>query len=207
MPRRALAAGLVAALLGRGQALFFELRPDGKGAVECFKASPGHGHWLIGSYEADGPTEGVSVKVTDPSSREVWHSKEPSAKFSVEVMAEGQHSLCFENSVGQPQTVSFNFRVAEHGDEDPLTDGHKQFVTREHTARVSELVEQLEFKTQSILDQQLFAATREAVHRDLAESTNSRVMWWTLLEVAVLISLAGFQIIHLRRYFEVKQLV
>eukprot|EP00413_Alexandrium_margalefii_P047091 CAMPEP_0204584810 /NCGR_PEP_ID=MMETSP0661-20131031/46553_1 /ASSEMBLY_ACC=CAM_ASM_000606 /TAXON_ID=109239 /ORGANISM="Alexandrium margalefi, Strain AMGDE01CS-322" /LENGTH=206 /DNA_ID=CAMNT_0051594303 /DNA_START=56 /DNA_END=676 /DNA_ORIENTATION=+ len=206
MRRRALCS-LVAVLLERGQGLFFELRPTGQGSSECFKANPGHGHWLVGSYEADGPTEGVAVRVTDAHSRELWQSSDASSTFNIEVMEEGQHRLCFESSVGQAQTVSFNFHVAEHLEEDPHSDGHKTFVTQEHTTKVAELVRQLEFKAGQILDQQLFAATREAVHRGLAESTCSRVMWWTLLEVAFLIGLAVFQVYHLRSYFEMKQLV
>lgn len=202
---RSALCGLVAAMLGRSHGLFFELRDAG--ASECFKANPGHGHRLIGSYEADGPTEGISVKVIDPNTRELWHSKETAGRFDVEAMDEGQHKLCFSSSIAEPQMVSFNFHVDEHGDGEVPSSGHKDFVTKEHTDKVGELVAKLEIKSNDILDQQQYAITREAVHRETAESTNSRVMWWTLLEVAVLISLATFQVYYLRSYFEMKQVV
>merc|ERR1712241_456785 len=104
--------------------------------------------------------------------------------------------------------VSFNFHVHEHdlGPEDAPVD-HKQFVTQEHTSKVSELVEQLEYKAADILDQQQYAITREAVHRETAESTNSRAMWWTFAEVVALCTLAAFQVYYLKSYFEVKQVV
>eukprot|EP00931_Biecheleriopsis_adriatica_P082048 TRINITY_DN55430_c0_g1_i1.p1 TRINITY_DN55430_c0_g1~~TRINITY_DN55430_c0_g1_i1.p1 ORF type:complete len:228 (-),score=63.95 TRINITY_DN55430_c0_g1_i1:62-679(-) len=193
----ALAAGLLVGCHG----LFFELKA---GTPECFKANPGFGHVMHGSYEADGPSEGVIVTLKGKAEKEMYKSVEPSGKFSIEVTEEAGHQLCFTSSSGQSQMVSFNFHIDEHGDSTPHDD---KFVTKEHTVKIEELVAKLEAKANDILDQQQYAITREAVHRETAESTNARVMWWTLAEVAVLIILASFQAYYLRSYFEVKQIV
>eukprot|EP00747_Dinoflagellata_sp_TGD_P211061 gnl/TRDRNA2_/TRDRNA2_84262_c0_seq1.p2 gnl/TRDRNA2_/TRDRNA2_84262_c0~~gnl/TRDRNA2_/TRDRNA2_84262_c0_seq1.p2 ORF type:complete len:201 (+),score=48.92 gnl/TRDRNA2_/TRDRNA2_84262_c0_seq1:36-638(+) len=200
MPLRAVC--VAAFLVGITEGLFFELKSAAK---ECFKTDPSKGHFLIGSYEADGPVEGVTVTLNNPSDKIVWKSTESSAKLNLEATVDGAHSLCFESTVSQGQMVSFNFRVDEHGDEVSLQ--HKEFVTKDHTDKVGELVAQLEARAADILDQQQYTITREAVHRDTAESTNSRVMWWTVMEVLSLISLAAFQVYYLRSYFEVKQVV
>mmetsp|Transcript_27545 Transcript_27545/g.53974 ORF Transcript_27545/g.53974 Transcript_27545/m.53974 type:complete len:214 (+) Transcript_27545:44-685(+) len=201
---------LLVLFLECGEGLFFELKPGAQG--ECFKAKPGKSHRLVGSFEADGPREGVVVKLTDPSEKQLWHSQESSARFDIEVEDEGSHMLCFGSTVSESQVVSFHFRVEEEQlgegqilDASKGSDAHHQFVTKEHTDKVGELVQKLEYKAADILDQQQYAITREAVHRETAESTNSRVMWWTLAEVVVLVTLALFQVYYLKAFFEVKQ--
>merc|ERR1712056_107812 len=86
-------------------------------------------------------------------------------------------------------------------------EGGKDFVTKNHTDVVKETVDQLHLRILNILDQQQFTITREAVHRETAESTNSRVMWWTVTEAVCLVALAIFQVYYLRSYFEVKSIV
>mmetsp|Transcript_5289 Transcript_5289/g.15055 ORF Transcript_5289/g.15055 Transcript_5289/m.15055 type:complete len:208 (-) Transcript_5289:164-787(-) len=186
------------------QALFFELKP---GALsECFKVKAEASEWIVGSYEADGPTEGVKVVLYDLNERELWKSEESSSKFSLQQKEAGKYKICFDTTISEVQMVSFSLLVDDHDHHSP---GHvsKDMVTQDHTNKVKNLVAKLEAQTSDILDQQQYTITREAVHRNTAESTNSRVMWWTILEVVLLICLAGFQVYYLRSYFEVKQII
>eukprot|EP00928_Gymnodinium_smaydae_P023597 TRINITY_DN19416_c0_g1_i1.p1 TRINITY_DN19416_c0_g1~~TRINITY_DN19416_c0_g1_i1.p1 ORF type:complete len:207 (+),score=49.32 TRINITY_DN19416_c0_g1_i1:110-730(+) len=197
-------AAAVLALVPHASGLFFELKAS---TEECFKATPGMGHRLIGTYEADGSSEAIKVEVLrQPGTEPLYKSTDTSGKFEIEVQESGVHRLCFTSTSSDTQTVSFNFHVDSHsvGGADP---SHKEFVTKEHTDKVSELVGDLEKKALDVLDQQQYSLTREAVHRDIAESTNARVMWWTCVEVVALILLATFQVCYLRSYFEVKQIV
>merc|ERR1711924_244491 len=194
----------IAALLGyHSEALFFELKPGPPG--ECFKATPAQGHRLVGSYEADGPEEGGVVQILDSSGGVIWKSEDSSSKFELEVVNDGVHKLCFSSSVKENQMISFNFRndkpMAASSGED------QEFVTKDHTDKVGEMVAKLKARAADILEQQEFAITREAVHRDTAESTNSRVMWWTIVEVISLVSLTAFQVYYLRSFFEVKTII
>jgi emp24/gp25L/p24 family/GOLD len=43
--------------------------------------------------------------------------------------------------------------------------------------------------------------------RDTNESTNSRVVWLTIFSTVVLVGTAIFQILYLKRYFQVKKLI
>lgn len=45
---------------------------------------------------------------------------------------------------------------------------------------------------------------RERVHRNTAESTNSRVKWWSIFQLAVLLAEGIFQVWWLKRFFEVR---
>ncbi|CAK9089116.1 Endosomal protein P24B [Durusdinium trenchii] len=121
-------------------------------------------------------------------------STRPPHSLAQQVTEESPHSLCFTSVAEESQMVSFNFHVDEHGDGSHHDKEHMEYVTKEHTDRVEELlpfffrcsfelVGKLHAKANDILDQQRYAITREAVHRETAESTNARVMWWTFAEV------------------------
>lgn len=52
--------------------------------------------------------------------------------------------------------------------------------------------------------------TLEAPNNDrplAAESTNGRVMWWSLFEAATLVAVCLWQVYYLKRFFEVKRVV
>lgn len=54
-----------------------------------------------------------------------------------------------------------------------------------------------------VKDEQSFIVLRERVHRNTAESTNARVKWWSIFQLAVLIGEGVFQVWWLKRFFEV----
>ena len=55
-----------------------------------------------------------------------------------------------------------------------------------------------------VKDEQGYIVVRERTHRNTAESTNSRVKWWSMFQIIVLIVQGGFQVWWLKRFFEVK---
>ena len=57
----------------------------------------------------------------------------------------------------------------------------------------------------SIYEEQEYLKMREQVHRATMESTNARVLWWTLLEAGILIGIACWQIYSIFRVFETKR--
>ena len=65
---------------------------------------------------------------------------------------------------------------------------------------LSELVDQVK-------DEQQYIVIRERTHRNTAESTNSRVKWWNLFVIGIVIGESLFQVWWLRRFFEVKRVV
>jgi hypothetical protein len=46
---------------------------------------------------------------------------------------------------------------------------------------------------------------REARHRQTAESTNSRIKWWSLFQFFMLVIVCFWQVYYLKRFFEVKR--
>jgi hypothetical protein len=50
----------------------------------------------------------------------------------------------------------------------------------------------------SVKDEQEYIVVRERTHRNTAESTNSRVKWWSVLQAAVIFSVVAWQIYYLK---------
>lgn len=68
-------------------------------------------------------------------------------------------------------------------------------------------VRKLADNVQSIKNEQAYIVIRERIHRNTAESTNARVKWWSLFQIAVVAANSLFQIYYLRRFFEVKSII
>merc|ERR1712098_153328 len=68
-------------------------------------------------------------------------------------------------------------------------------------------VRQLSELLAQVKDEQSYIVLRERTHRNTAESTNSRVKWWSMFQMGVLIGEGIFQVWWLKRFFEVKRVV
>jgi hypothetical protein len=69
------------------------------------------------------------------------------------------------------------------------------------------LVRKLSDLLAQVKDEQEYIVMRERTHRNTAESTNSRVKWWNMFVIGVVIGESLFQVWWLRRFFEVKRVV
>jgi len=50
----------------------------------------------------------------------------------------------------------------------------------------------------SVKDEQEYIVVRERRHRNTAESTNSRVKWWSVVQAVVLITVVAWQVYYLK---------
>ena len=51
---------------------------------------------------------------------------------------------------------------------------------------------------QAVKDEQEYIVVRERVHRNTAESTNSRVKWWSIFQAIVLFAVCAWQVYYLK---------
>jgi hypothetical protein len=49
-----------------------------------------------------------------------------------------------------------------------------------------------------VKDEQEYIVVRERVHRNTAESTNTRVKWWSIIQAIVLFAVVAWQVIYLK---------
>jgi type VI protein secretion system component VasF len=50
----------------------------------------------------------------------------------------------------------------------------------------------------AVKDEQEYIVVREKIHRNTAESTNTRVKWWSILQAVVLFVVVAWQVIYLK---------
>ena len=58
-----------------------------------------------------------------------------------------------------------------------------------------------------MLDEIEYLNRRIARHQSTAVSTNSRVFYWTLFEIIILVGASYLQVTYLRQFFEKKRLI
>ncbi|ODV72359.1 Emp24p CYBJADRAFT_141610 [Cyberlindnera jadinii NRRL Y-1542] len=117
---------------------------------------------------------------------------------SVKAKHTGKHKYCFSNERSSVDTkdVSFNIHGVLYVDiNDPENDSLDAAVRR------------LAVLTNDVKNEQGYIVVRERTHRNTAESTNSRVKWWSIMQLLIVLFNSAFQIYYLKRFFEVKSIV
>jgi p24 family protein alpha len=69
---------------------------------------------------------------------------------------------------------------------------------RSHVSVLASRLRDLNIKIEDIRREQQYQREREADFRDLSETTNSRAVWYSLAQIAVLVSTCAWQLRHLR---------
>ena len=116
--------------------------------------------------------------------------------------------LCITNGVEEDddrgfdhdRTVGFSVRVRP-----AMLRAQEENVEGPDTRVMTNLIEMSEDLLddfQDLNDHQAYLKVREAEHRDLTEATYSRIARWTILEALVLMSIAGGQVLYLKKFFE-----
>merc|ERR1712188_223081 len=130
-------------------------------------------------------------KILGPDDREIYQGKrEKEGKYFFK--------FCFSNRMSTltPKTVVMDIKVGKQ-----MEQPGDNFVEDQLTPAIMQLADGIS----SIAAEEKYMRQREMVHRDTAESTNSRVLWWSILETVSLVAMSSFQIFYLRRSFEVRR--
>ncbi|EPY49768.1 COPII-coated vesicle component Emp24 [Schizosaccharomyces cryophilus OY26] len=142
----------------------------------------------------------VSLSVYNPLNQ-LMQKEEPSSmsQYSFTVKNPGKYTYCFENDAfdNEAKEVLFNVHGIIYVSDEDL-EANNPLIGK--VRKLQDTISQVKFEQEYIL-------ARERVHRNTAESTNDRVKWWSILQTVILLSVCGFQIIYLKRLFEVKRVV
>jgi hypothetical protein len=154
--------------------------------------------FLVTYQVSDGATFDIDFWINDPNNRVILSAaKEPTGTYQVDVETDGRYTYCFSNQMShEEKTISFNIHPLRHHVEED-----------DHMDPLDDEIEDLIDTIAAIKDEQEYIVMRERQHRDTAESTNARVMWWAILQIAILIASAVIQVTYLQRFFEVKRVV
>lgn len=118
---------------------------------------------------------------------------------------DGVYTYCFGNKMSTmtPKAVLFNLEV---GDAPKLGETDHLDPNASHD-KLDDMVKELSKTLKSVKHEQEYMAVRDKIHRDINESTNSRVVLWAFFEALVLLAMTLGQIFYLKRFFEVRRVV
>jgi len=158
-------------------------------------------------YMPSNPGIGMHVEVRDPDDKTVLskvYSTE--GRFTFTSHTPGEHVIClYSNSTkwfaGSQLRVHLDIQVGEQA-VDYANVQRKEKLT-ELQLRIRQLLDQVD----QISKEQNYQRYREERFRQTSESTNQRVLWWSVAQTLVLLVTGYWQMRHLKAFFEAKKLV
>jgi hypothetical protein len=144
----------------------------------------------------------IDVAIHGPEMGDIWTTeRESESRVLFKAPVTGTYQFCFSNKMSTltGKTVQFHISVG-----DPIEAMSKnKNKDRKRPDSIERSIVRLEEGLMEIRDEQQYLRTRERIHRDTAESTNARVMYWSIFESGLLVLMGLGQVFYLKRCFEV----
>jgi len=146
---------------------------------------------------------GILVQVTEvEDSHTVVSTRGPSdGRFTFTSHDAGDHSICVSTNYsstwfGPTAHIRLHLDIVV-GSTKPNADHD-----RSHVSVLASKLRDLNIKIEDIRREQQYQREREADFRNLSETTNTRAVWYSMAQIAVLVLTCAWQLRHLRRFFE-----
>lgn len=155
---------------------------------------------------AEGGFLDIDVKIVGPDGKDIHNGeKESSGKYTFTAQSSGRYTYCFSNKMSTltPKVVMFNMEI---GDAPSRPPGAENEADAGHT-KLEDMIRELATTLTSVKHEQDYMQVRDRIHRAINESTNSRVVMWSVFEASVLIIMTLGQVYYLKRFFEVQRVV
>ncbi|RXM93462.1 Transmembrane emp24 domain-containing protein 4 [Acipenser ruthenus] len=155
------------------------------------------------------PGLGMHVEVKDPDTKVVL-SRQYGAegRFTFTSHTPGEHQICLHSNsskmalfTGGKLRVHLDIQVGEH------TNNYPEIAAKDKLTELQLRVRQLLDQVEQIQKEQNYQRYREERFRMTSESTNQRVLWWSITQTVILLITGIWQMRHLKRFFEAKKLV
>ncbi|XP_024285902.1 transmembrane emp24 domain-containing protein 10 [Oncorhynchus tshawytscha] len=164
---------------------------------------------VTGEYEvSEQPNAKTNLKITD-SSGHILYSKEDASKgkFAFTTEDYDMFEVCFESKsplgTGRVTDQLVNLDM-KHGVE---AKNYEEMAKVEKLKPLEVELRRLEDLSESIVNDFAYMKKREEEMRDTNESTNIRVLYFSIFSMCCLIGLATWQVFYLRRFFKAKKLI
>ncbi|KAF7729149.1 p24 complex component [Apophysomyces ossiformis] len=184
---------------------------------ECFFEQLAEGDKMTISYQvADGDSRGIDFTLYGPRNNELKSAYGETSAIHVFVApSDGKYEYCFSNKASSVPVKSVNFNVHDMLKVERNAAGESRTVCHpQHTNWEIEHIDPIENEIRELADsifaikaEQEYIVVRERQHRNTAESTNSRVKWWSIGQLILLAVVCFWQVFYLKRFFEVKRAV
>merc|ERR1712226_1034740 len=150
---------------------------------------------------------GIHVSVQDPDLRSVMsRTYAAEGRFTFTSHTAGEHIICLHSNSsawfgGGQLRVHLDIQVGEHAND------YQQIAAKDKLTELQLRVRQLLDQVEQITKEQNYQRYREERFRQTSESTNQRVLWWSLGQTCILVVMGAWQMRHLKSFFEAKKLV
>eukprot|EP00753_Platysulcus_tardus_P003098 PLAT1226.1.p2 GENE.PLAT1226.1~~PLAT1226.1.p2 ORF type:complete len:199 (-),score=90.37 PLAT1226.1:77-673(-) len=145
---------------------------------------------------------GLEVKVTDPTGAEM-HRSTDGKPFDISQVAlvAGDHRICFLNTANTARRMSLTFKVG--------VDTHtwKDLAKAEDLDTAEAMARWMLEMTQEVHDEMIKLREREAIMRNVSESTNSRIMWLSICSILLVLVMTTWQLLQFKQFFKSKKLI
>eukprot|EP01135_Chromosphaera_perkinsii_P004627 Nk52_evm20s292 gene=Nk52_evmTU20s292 len=196
--------------------LYFHMKPNSQ---KCFLEEVPKETNVEGKYQIEMQNEGsdswheakdetaIHVIVKDPNNDDVmskdYHGK---GKFTFISEHAGEFIICLSTKTTKwfgayNMRVHFDLSVGEG------TNDYAEIKKEEKLSEIQLRIRQLLDQVDGIIKEQDYQRVREARFRNTSESTNARVLWWSIAQTAILVCTGYWQLRHLKGFFEAKKLV
>ncbi|CAC5379971.1 unnamed protein product [Mytilus coruscus] len=184
---------------------FIEEIPDetmvvGKYKVQVYDFS-------VKEYHPSAPGFGMLVEVKDPDENIVLsRTYAAEGRFTFTSHTAGEHIICLHSNSsawfasGQLR-VHLDIQVGEHAVD------YAQIQAKDKLSELQLRIRQLLDQVEQITKEQNYQRYREERFRQTSESTNQRVLWWSIAQTLILLVTGFWQMKHLKSFFEAKKLV
>ncbi|XP_061177842.1 transmembrane emp24 domain-containing protein eca-like isoform X2 [Saccostrea echinata] len=158
-------------------------------------------------YLPSAPGVGMLVEVKDPEGGIVLsRTYAADGRFTFTSHNAGEHVICLHSnstawfSSGQLR-VHLDIQVGEHAVD------YSQIQAKDKLSELQLRIRQLLDQVEQITKEQNYQRYREERFRQTSESTNQRVLYWSIAQTIILLITGFWQMRHLKSFFEAKKLV
>lgn len=172
-------------------------------AEECFFENVDADTKMGLSFEiAEGGFLDIDVTISGPDGAVIHKAeRESSGIYTFSAPTSGKYTYCFSNKMSTmtPKVVMFNLEIGE-----PQT---KSKGNEADHNKLEDMIKELGTTLKTVKHEQEYMQVRDRIHRSINESTNSRVVMWSVFEASVLLVMTFGQVYYLKRFFEVQRVV
>ncbi|KAL6515555.1 hypothetical protein OROHE_018589 [Orobanche hederae] len=204
---------LVAAVIPAARGLWFDLPSSGTKCVsEEINSNVvvlAHYYAFIGEeYDVNNtinPSITVKREVTSPYGNDLYHQDKVShGQFAFTTTEIGNYMACFSaesDHHGKKVTVGIEWKTG-------IAAKDWESVAKKEKIEGLELeLKKLEEHVEAIHENLNYLINREAEMREVSETTNRRVAWYSIMSLGLCIVVSVIQLWYLRRYFHKKKLI
>lgn len=148
-------------------------------------------------------------KITDSKDHRVYHKKQAdTGKFAFTSDDYDTYKICFSQTApNEANPPDYDNHVAINVKLGVEAKSYEDVGKAEHLSKMEVQMRRLEDLAESIVSDFADMKRREEMHRDTNESTNDRMLWFSVFSMVCLVVLACGQVMYLKKFFKSKKLI